>query len=1089
MKKNILIFVLATASFLSFGQGCNADVTICTAGVAGPFDFDQTTPGPPTDFADPVGCSTGMFGNDFGFGFIVLYITQSGPLNLLVSGNNAAGFIDVVVYDIPSGIQPCDAVMNSANEIGCNYATASVGCTQFGSDFPCTSSIPAPNVVAGQTIMIIVHDYSTQNDSFTLDLGPSGAQTGPPDTSIQPVGGTVCMQDAPFQLQTTDLGGNWTGSGVASDGTFDPMVAGAGTHTLTYSLGTPPCSSTSSTTVTVVDCNIPTCSVSASSSTPICVGGSFDLTASDVSNVISYSWSGPGFTSSIQNPVSIPSPAAAGSYNYTVTATIAGATCTSTTTLVVNPLPNVNAGADQSICDGSTATLTAFGATSYSWNSGVTNGVPFTPVGTQTYTVTGQNANGCTNTDQVVITVNPLPVVNAGTDVTICSNQTVTLSGSGAQSYTWSNGVIDNIPFTPIIIQNNYTVTGTDANGCTDTDQVMVTVLTAPALSAGNDVQICIGQSVTLAANGSGPFTWNNGITDNVSFTPTATAVYTVSTSDLNGCTSTDNVTVTVNPLPAISAGPDLNACIGSQQVVNGSGGATYSWNNGITNGVPFLVSNNMTLTVFGTDVNGCQNSDQMQITVLPLPVVDAGADFTVCQNTSITLSGSGAVSYIWNNTVTDGVPFNIASTTTYSMIGTDANGCSNVDQITVTVNPNPVMNAGPDQAICINSSTILNGTGAASIAWDNGVQNGVSFTPIVTQTYTLTGVDGFGCIGTDAVTITVNQLPNVDAGTDVFVCDGDSYTPSATGALTYVWTNGLSNNQAFVPSISQTYTVVGTDANGCQNSDQVFVEVRPLPIVQFIADTLGGCSPLTVNFTNLTPSASNSTWLVNDSAFFNQENLTLTLLGSSDCYDIDLTTTVNGCTNTLSQNDMICVNFSPSPHIGYTVDRISDQETELTFINTTTGAVSYIWNFGDSSSYSTEFEPIHLYNTLFPDPYLISLTAFSELGCPATTLITFTPPEHLIYFIPNTFTPDGNELNNTFEPVFTSGFDIETFNMKIYNRWGNLLFESLNPYVGWDGTYGDEMVPNGIYHYKIEFITSLDKEPKIVSGFINLVK
>ncbi len=114
---------------------CNVNASICTPGVSPNFNFDQNTPGPPSDFANPTGCSIGLFGNPNGFGFIILNITGSGNLNLLVDGSSNTGFIDVVVYNIPPGVAPCTAVMSSANEIGCNYAPAAVGCTQFGNSF------------------------------------------------------------------------------------------------------------------------------------------------------------------------------------------------------------------------------------------------------------------------------------------------------------------------------------------------------------------------------------------------------------------------------------------------------------------------------------------------------------------------------------------------------------------------------------------------------------------------------------------------------------------------------------------------------------------------------------------------------------------------------------------------------------------------------------------------------------------------------------------------------------------------------------------------------------------------------------------
>ena len=1301
--KAIFTLLLLFIGLNSFSQGCNSDVSICTQGVAGPFAFDQTTTGPPTDYADPVGCSTGSFGNDTGFGFILLYITQSGPLNLLVSGDATSGFIDVIVYDIPQGMEPCVAVLDANNEIGCNYATSSVGCTQFGNDFGCTSSVTAPNVVAGQTIMIIAHDYSTESTSFTLDLGSTGAQTGAPTPILNLPTSAVCIEDGNIQLDVSDLGGTWTGAGVSSTGVFDPVSAGVGVHTITYSIGTFPCNATVSSTIEVEVCNVPTCTVSSTVSTPICVGETFDLTASVVPGVLNYAWTGPGgFTSSNQNPSAIPSPASAGTYNYIVTASIAGATCTSTASLVVNALPNVSAGTDVSVCIGQSVTLSGNGANSYTWNNGVTNGNSFVPVGTNTFTVTGTNSNGCQNTDQVVVTVNPLPIVNAGLDQSVCQNNTVTLSGSGANTYTWDNGVVDNVGFqigatttytvtgtdlnncqntdqititvTPADVINagsdftvcendivtltasggqnpiwdngvsdgvsfpalstiSYTVSNTDANGCSTTDQITITVNNLPAVNAGADQFVCLGDFVTLIANGALNYVWDNNVTDSqaflpnfglggvdftvigtdangcqnsdqvlvfvndlpvvdagldqnvcqnstitlsgngaltyvwdngvldnvpfligatttytvtgtdgnncqntdqvtititpadiinagtdfavcenesitliatgglnpiwdnnvtqgVSFVPVSTSIYTVSNTDANGCTTTDQITVTINNLPNIFAGNDLNICLNDVLILSGSGGNTYVWDNNVFDGIQFNQNVGSQLyTVVGTDINGCTNSDQINVTVNPLPTIDAGTNFSVCQNSQITLTGSGALNYAWNNGVLDNTPFNISQTTLFTVVGTDVNGCQNSDQIQVTVLNLPNVNTGNDIEICINNTVTLNGNGAVSYVWDNGISNNVSFTPLATNTYTVVGTDVNGCQNSDDVLVTVNPLPNVNAGPDLTICEGDAITLSGTGAQIYAWNNGAQNNVSFVPTTNQTYTVIGTDINGCVNSDELSLSINPIPMVSFIADLTLGCSPLNVLLTNTTPNSSNSIWTINGTEQIVAQNLNYSFLGAIDCYDISLTTSVNGCANTFSTTDFICVNPTPIALFDFTEEIVNEQLSNLVFFNNSQFATQYSWDFGDNSAFSNEENPIHEYFTSLLDEFNISLIATSEFGCIDSLTRTFKVREKLIYYVPNSFTPNGDELNNTFFPIFTSGFEPNSYHLTVYNRWGQIIFESLDYRVGWDGTFKNKMVEEGVYQWKIEFDTKLNQERKVIHGHVSLLK
>lgn len=246
--KNILILILFFLTQILHSQ-CNTNISICQPGVAGPFGFGNG--------GTPVSTCLDFYPNSQ-FTYIILYITQSGPLNLLIQGNVSSGFLDVSIFNIPTGQLPCDAILNTNNEIGCNYAAAFSGCNQFGNVFPCPSSVPSPNVLAGQVLMIVVEDWTDPitgvngpSTSFTLQLGPPpGAQTGPPNTTITQVG-PFCEDDNPVQLQSVNTGGLWSGNGVSPTGLFDPNLALIGNNIITYSLGQNPCNSTSTTTIVV----------------------------------------------------------------------------------------------------------------------------------------------------------------------------------------------------------------------------------------------------------------------------------------------------------------------------------------------------------------------------------------------------------------------------------------------------------------------------------------------------------------------------------------------------------------------------------------------------------------------------------------------------------------------------------------------------------------------------------------------------------------------------------------------------------------------------------------------------------------------
>src|SRR5690554_3264001 len=254
---------------------------------------------------------------------------------------------------------------------------------------------------------------------------------------------------------------------------------------------------------------------------------------------------------------------------YTITNTIAASgSCpevSETFEITVNEAPTVTASADQTeVCAGEEVTLTATAsAGTVSWDNGVTDGTPFIPTATTTYTVTADN-NGCTETDEITITVNEFPTVTASADQTeVCAGEEVTLTATAsAGTVSWDNGVTDGTPFIPTAT-TTYTVT-VDNNGCTETDEITITVNEFPTVTASADqTEVCAGEEVTLTATASaGTVSWDNGVTDGAPFIPTATTTYTV-TADNNGCTETDEITITVNELPTVTIdNGDIEACI-----------------------------------------------------------------------------------------------------------------------------------------------------------------------------------------------------------------------------------------------------------------------------------------------------------------------------------------------------------------------------------------------------------------------------------------------------------------------------------------------------------------------------------------------
>lgn len=446
---------------------------------------------------------------------------------------------------------------------------------------------------------------------------------------------------------------------------------------------------------------VPFTGVVASNDTTICNGQSAQLAAS---GAVSYSWSpATGLSNAnIANPIATPSTTT----QYVVTGLdINGCTDMDTVVVTVTSGITVNVVASRdSICAGENVTLTASGANTYSWTGGVNNGVPFSPAATATYTVTGSDANGCIGTASYTITVLPVPNLSVlPAQPTICSGDTVFFNASGAQSYTWSPSIYLNNPFiaNPISVptaNTTYTIVGTNGAGC-DT-QVVVNVTVKPAaniIGVASKNPICAGESISLTANGGATYAWTGGVTNGVPFTPSATTTYTVTGTNADGCVGTDNVSVTVNPLPVISTLPaEPVVCKGDTVWMSASGAVSYLWSPSATLTTPTSDSTqsfsqqDITYTIIGTDGNGCQGTTTANLNVIESIAMELSKSGDIyCNASPIQLAARGGYNYSWspasllNNPNIANPRANITKTTTF-YVRSQLGNCVGTDSITV---------------------------------------------------------------------------------------------------------------------------------------------------------------------------------------------------------------------------------------------------------------------------------------------------------------------------------------------------------------------------------------------------------------------
>lgn len=628
------------------------------------------------------------------------------------------------------------------------------------------------------------------------------------------------------------------------------------------------CSKTDSVLV-VVNGIVPT---DAGSDKVICTGDTVVIGGNPTSpNSSSYSWQPAVFLSdsSVSKPFAFPSSTTVFYVNTT------NDTCTGIDSVMVkvNNLPVVDAGPSKKMCIGDTLQLNATGGKIYAWttsptlsDTSVSSPLAF-PIVSTMYYVTAADSNSCVNYDSVSVVVNPLPVIEAGFDTSVCLNDSVQLSANGPMPalYAWypSSGLSDTTvsnPFASPVNTLYYFIAVTDSNGCKNYDSVQVATKSLPSVDAGNEKRICRLDSIQLNAIGGVSWLWspatglsNINIADPFA-RPSDTTMYLVTAMGNNGCRGVDSVLVVVYPLPVVDAGNDAKICIGDSVKLSAKGGKTYTWspatglsNTGISE--PFAKPTDTTrYYVIAVDTNTCKNNDSVFVIVNPLPVADAGKDILICKYLTSVLGGapSGPVgaTYKWtpvsslNNAALSNPSAKPDSTTSYIMEVKDTNGCLQSDTMKVYVFR--VTNFFSDTSVCKNDSVALlvipsEGTPGYVFAWSP--PDGLSSTflqspkasPQQNITYTVVVQDMMGCKDTNKVNVVSYDIPKVVFDFAITpACEGlfVEFKNKTTNASSYQWQFGdgtLSSaenpSHLFVYNQPMKVTLTATNQFRCSSS------------------------------------------------------------------------------------------------------------------------------------------------------------------------------------------------------------------------------------------------------------------------------
>jgi gliding motility-associated-like protein len=802
--------------------------------------------------------------------------------------------------------------------------------------------------------------------------------------------------------------------------------------------------------------------------------------------------------------------------------------------VVINPVESVQIlSSESTVCVGEEFTLsTPDNFASYTWTPAAVlespNAQATDAIITEetTFQLEAVSSNGCVATGTITIPIDvapPLTIVSSATGV--CPGDDVTLTASGSTSgYNWlaADGLAASTDASVTASPGGtttYTVTANSSTGaCPATASIEITVFPAAFADAGPSVAYCLNESETLQGSGNtgAMFSWtpSTGLSNASATSPqvsnTDSQIYTLTVTTANGCEASDQVQVTVNTLPVANPGSNDSYCSGEAIILNGSGGIQYAWSPalGLNNAnianpeASPLVTTNYSLVV--TDNNGCTSpsSPPITVTVYPLPttpLLNSSGQTNFCEGGSTILSTGIASGYIWSSGQNTS-QITVSSSGTFTVQTIDANGCVSLSSqpINVVVNalPSaPQISSSGVSSFCDGDDVVLTSVPAAGVTWSNGMSNS-PITVANSGQYTATFMDANGCESQPSSPLVLTVIPlaptpviNADGATTF--CFGDSVRLTCSTADTYAWSTGATGNSIVVSS-SGTYSVTTTDE--CPSADmtsELNVFVRPIPEPNIASDTLIDCLPSVLNFsaspTGMGPF--NYYWSFGDgsgstaiSPFYEYQN--------PGTYTIGLTVVDPvGCTGTESIVNK--VRILPRAILDYTITppTVSLSNANVEFSGLAPNSTNASWSISGFNGLDTipliGFDTAYAQHT-FSDTglYIVQYTVTTAEGCEASVTDLVRVYEDFDMYVPLSFSPDGDGINDEFFPVLP-GFEIEGYEFRIFNRWGRQIFMTYSTDSGWSG---DEM-PAGYYFWKIEGKSKKNLESIQRDGYLFLVR
>lgn len=784
-----------------------------------------------------------------------------------------------------------------------------------------------------------------------------------------------------------------------------------------------------------------------------CEGTSTTLNAGN--GFTTYKWS--NGTNVAQNIVN-----SSGNYIVTVTNS-AGCSGKDSISVTVLAAPNPSITGKLSFCEGLNTTLNVGNFNTYKWSNGTSNN-SITVSNPGNYSITVTNTDGCLGYDTVTVSTlkNPIPIITGNTS--LCSGDTAKLSVGNFTSYNWSNS--SNLPEIKVVSSGTYTVTVTNSDGCTGTDDISVNFNASLSPDITGKLDICEGQSTLLDAGiGYSSYNWSNGASAQFNQVSTSGTYY-VTVTSASGCKGIDSVKVNVlaKPSPAISG--NLSICKGeTTNITVTSSFAKYEWSDGSTN-TSINVTKGGTYIVTVTNAGGCTGTAQVTVVENALPTPTITGNLTICEGATTVLSANtGYAGYSWStNETTDNIT--VSKSGNYTVTVSDTNGCRNTKSVTVVVNPNPVPTVGGILSICDGNSTTLSVASTyQNYTWSSG-ENTFQINVTKAGSYTVTVTDSKGCKGTSSATVNVSDAPKVNISGNAIFCEG-SFTDldAGTGYKSYLWSNGSTESKISVANAGQ-YSVTVTNDAGCKGVSTINTNTINRPIAKILDDVNEYCPGDTILLSGI--GGETFKWTTDNG-----------IIGYSDTSDTYLVTNSNAnvklAVTNLCGSDTASISFTilSSATGGIDKDTISLLKGANVTI-TATGGGTYSWISPYTLSCKNCSKPL-LTPTESTNIYVIIT---DKNGCKLKDSVFLNVELNLedIIEVVNTITPNGDGKN---DKLILKGLELfENASLTVYNRWGDVVYN--NKFNGdknkiiddaFDGTKNGLPLPAGTYYYVLKVL------------------